>query len=83
MKMNTIFTDGMRFVDEFGRERIFHGINVCDKGRKVTSAAASSRIRIGITTVSLFSTPLINITGATPIGHILTVCLTQSCPYAS
>ena len=35
MKMNTIFTDGMRFVDEFGRERIFHGINVCDKGRKV------------------------------------------------
>lgn len=33
--MNTIFTDGMRFVDEFGRERIFHGINVCDKGRKV------------------------------------------------
>ena len=32
--MNTIFTDGMRFVDEFGRERIFHGINVCDKGRK-------------------------------------------------
>lgn len=50
--MNTIFTDGMRFVDEFGRERIFHGSNVCDKGRKVTSAAASSRIRIGITTVS-------------------------------
>lgn len=81
--MNTIFTDGMRFVDEFGRERIFHGINVCDKGRKVTSAAASSRIRIGITTVNSSLIPLISIIGATPIGHILTVCLTQSCPYAS
>lgn len=30
--MNTITTSGKRFIDEFGRERIFNGINVCDKG---------------------------------------------------
>ena len=30
--MNTITTSGKRFTDEFGRQRIFNGINVCDKG---------------------------------------------------
>ena len=30
--MDRIRTDGKRLVDEYGRERIFHGINVCDKG---------------------------------------------------
>ena len=30
--MEKIRTDGKRLIDEFGRERIFHGINVCDKG---------------------------------------------------
>ena len=29
--MEKILTDGMRFVDEYGRERIFTGMNVCDK----------------------------------------------------
>lgn len=33
--MNTILTDGKSFKDELGRERIFHGINVCDKGTKI------------------------------------------------
>lgn len=30
--MDKITTLGKRFVDEYGRERIFNGINVCDKG---------------------------------------------------
>ncbi len=29
--MDKIKVDGMRFVDEYGRERIFSGMNVCDK----------------------------------------------------
>ena len=29
--MEKITTDGLRFVDEYGRERIFTGMNVCDK----------------------------------------------------
>lgn len=29
--MNKIYTSGTRFVDEFGRERIFNGINIVDK----------------------------------------------------
>lgn len=29
--MEKILTDGMRFVDEFGRERIFSGVNIVDK----------------------------------------------------
>ncbi len=29
--MDKIFVDGMRFVDEYGRERIFSGMNVVDK----------------------------------------------------
>ncbi len=31
--MERIFTKGLRFVDESGRERIFNGVNLCDKGR--------------------------------------------------
>lgn len=31
--MAEIYSDGQRIVDSFGRERIFNGINVCDKGR--------------------------------------------------
>lgn len=31
--MDKISTNGKRLVDEYGRERIFSGINVCDKGR--------------------------------------------------
>lgn len=31
--MEKIFTDKLRFVDEFGRERIFNGMNVVDKSR--------------------------------------------------
>lgn len=31
--MNKIFADGKRLVDNYGRERIFNGINICDKGR--------------------------------------------------
>ena len=30
--MERIFTKGTRILDSFGRERIFNGINVCDKG---------------------------------------------------
>ena len=30
--MDKIRTQGMSLVDEYGRERIFYGINVCDKG---------------------------------------------------
>ncbi len=30
--MDKITTLGKRFIDEYGRERIFNGINVCDKG---------------------------------------------------
>ncbi|MBO4893645.1 MAG: cellulase family glycosylhydrolase [Clostridia bacterium] len=30
--MERIFTKGERFVDESGRQRIFNGINLCDKG---------------------------------------------------
>lgn len=30
--MDRIFTKGERFVDNFGRQRIFNGINLCDKG---------------------------------------------------
>ena len=30
--MNKIVVDGKRFVDEFGRQRIFNGVNYCDKG---------------------------------------------------
>lgn len=30
--MEKIRTEGKALLDEFGRERIFHGINVCDKG---------------------------------------------------
>ncbi len=30
--MNRILTQGKRFVDEHGRQRIFHGINICEKG---------------------------------------------------
>ncbi len=30
--MDKIRTEGKRLIDEYGRERIFHGINVCDKG---------------------------------------------------
>lgn len=30
--MNKIFASEKRLVDEFGRERIFNGMNVCDKG---------------------------------------------------
>lgn len=30
--MDKIRTQGKVLIDEFGRERIFHGINVCDKG---------------------------------------------------
>ncbi len=29
--MDKIYVDGMRFIDEHGRERIFSGMNVCDK----------------------------------------------------
>ena len=30
--MNKIVVDGKKFVDEFGRQRIFNGVNYCDKG---------------------------------------------------
>lgn len=30
--MEKIIADGKRFIDSFGRERIFNGLNVCDKG---------------------------------------------------
>lgn len=30
--MERIFTKGERFVDEHGRQRIFNGVNMCDKG---------------------------------------------------
>ena len=33
--MDRIFTDNLRFIDEHGRERIFSGMNVCDKSRFV------------------------------------------------
>ncbi len=33
--MEQISTNGLSFTDEYGRERIFHGINVCDKGTPV------------------------------------------------
>lgn len=29
--MEKILTDGRRFIDEYGRERIFSGMNICDK----------------------------------------------------
>ena len=31
--MDQIKVSGMRFLDEHGRERIFSGMNVCDKSR--------------------------------------------------
>ncbi len=31
--MDKIFTQGERFIDEHGRQRIFNGVNLCDKGR--------------------------------------------------
>jgi endoglycosylceramidase len=31
--MDKITTQNMRFVDQHGRERIFNGVNICDKGR--------------------------------------------------
>ena len=31
--MEKISTNGKRFIDTFGRERIFNGVNICDKGR--------------------------------------------------
>lgn len=31
--MEKVFTQGKRFVDSYGRERIFNGLNVCDKGK--------------------------------------------------
>ena len=31
--MDRILVNGMRFVDEYGRERVFHGINVVCKDR--------------------------------------------------
>ena len=30
--MDKILTSGTSFVDEYGRERIFNGVNLCDKG---------------------------------------------------
>ncbi len=30
--MNTFYSQGKRILDSFGRERIFNGMNVCDKG---------------------------------------------------
>jgi len=30
--MEKILTTGTSFVDEYGRERIFNGVNLCDKG---------------------------------------------------
>ncbi|MBQ5824737.1 MAG: hypothetical protein IIW48_08015, partial [Clostridia bacterium] len=30
--MDRILTKEKRFVDEYGRERIFNGVNLCDKG---------------------------------------------------
>ncbi len=30
--MNKIITDGTRLIDSAGRERIFNGVNICDKG---------------------------------------------------
>ena len=30
--MDKILTSGTSFIDEYGRERIFNGVNLCDKG---------------------------------------------------
>lgn len=35
MTMDRIHANGSRFTDEYGRERIFNGVNVCDKGNYV------------------------------------------------
>ncbi|MBR6005983.1 MAG: glycosyl hydrolase family 5, partial [Clostridia bacterium] len=40
--MERIFTKGERFVDASGRQRIFNGINLCDKG--VANAEKTSKI---------------------------------------
>ena len=36
--MEQIIAKGRRLVDSYGRERIFNGMNVCDKGRYVPEA---------------------------------------------
>ena len=35
--MEKIRTQGTSLIDEYGRERIFYGINVCDKGEYIES----------------------------------------------
>ncbi len=40
--MEKIFVQGKKLIDEYGRERIFNGINVCDKGRFDTALGGRS-----------------------------------------